>query len=86
VFQPADGVGRFACGTPQVLSLAALDTALDVWRDVRMEDVRNKSVALCELFLWLVRTRCASFCIGGGCSPDEELTLVSPSDPGACNL
>merc|ERR1740117_2525120 len=33
-YEPAEGITRFICGTPQVLSLAALDAALDAWDGV----------------------------------------------------
>ncbi|MEE9413810.1 MAG: aminotransferase class V-fold PLP-dependent enzyme, partial [Acidimicrobiales bacterium] len=33
-YQPAEGIRRFVCGTPQVLSLSALDESLKVWEEV----------------------------------------------------
>lgn len=60
-YEPADGVERFVCGTPPVLSLAALDAALDVWDGVSIGDVRTKSLALGDAFLRLVRERLAEF-------------------------
>lgn len=63
------------CGTPQVLSTEALNAALDVWQGVTMAQVRSKSVALCELFIGLVESRCGQWCGEGG------LVLVSPRDP-----
>lgn len=60
-YQPADGVKRLNVGTPPVLGLSALDTALDVWTDVDMTHVRQKSVALSDLFINEVETRCAGF-------------------------
>ncbi|MFC4118664.1 kynureninase [Nonomuraea zeae] len=53
-YRPAEGVRRFAVGTPHVLSLAALDAALDVWERVPMDLVRAKSMALTSLFVELV--------------------------------
>ena len=50
-YRPADGARRFACGTPPILSLSALDAALDIFNDVNMEDVRAKSQQLGDLFL-----------------------------------
>jgi kynureninase len=50
-YQPAPGVDRFQCGTWPVLSLSALDEALDVFADVDMAAVRAKSRALSTLFL-----------------------------------
>ena len=51
---------------PQVLSLVALDVALDAWDGVQMDAVRSKSLALSELFIELVEARCADFVSGGG--------------------
>ena len=60
-YRPAQGIERFTCGTPQLLSLAALDAALDVFDDVDMREVRRKSVALCDSFISLVEQECAGF-------------------------
>ncbi len=67
-FRPAKGIERMRVGTAPVLSLAALDAALDVFADVNMTALREKSVALCELFIAEVEARC------------PELTLISPRD------
>ncbi|WP_113701491.1 kynureninase [Nonomuraea lactucae] len=65
-FRPAEGIRRFAVGTPHVLSSAALDAALDVWERVPMDQVRAKSVALTSLFIDLV---------------GDRLDVASPRDP-----
>ncbi len=58
-YRPAAGAARFADGTPPILSLAALDTALAVWEDVDLPDVAHKTRALGELFIRLVDERTA---------------------------
>jgi len=58
-YRPAAGVARLLCGTPAVLSLAALDAALDAWDGVDLADVRAKSLALTELFMARVDAVCA---------------------------
>ncbi|MFE3737925.1 kynureninase [Streptomyces sp. NPDC059134] len=50
-FEAADGAVRGRVGTPDILSMLALDAALDVWADVRIADVRAKSLALTDFFL-----------------------------------
>lgn len=60
-FVPAQGVRRQQVGTPPILSLAALDAALEIWREVDMAAVRCKSLALADLFIALVERDCAGF-------------------------
>ena len=50
-YAPAPGVQRFAAGTPPILSLCALDAALDAFNGVRMSDVERKARRLGDLFL-----------------------------------
>lgn len=67
-YAPAGGIRRTLCGTPPVLAMAALDTALDVWDGVDLAALRAKSMALGDLFIALVEERCAG----------HDLTLASP--------
>lgn len=67
-YQPADGVDRMRVGTPPILSLSALDSALDVFSDVDLNVLREKSVRLCEIFIAEVEARC------------HDLELVSPRE------
>jgi kynureninase len=56
-FRPARGVRRLLAGTPAVLSLRGLDAALDAFAGVTMGELREKSVALTDLFIALVDDR-----------------------------
>jgi kynureninase len=71
-YDPAIGITRFVCGTPPILSLAALqcgvDTVLAAQALGGMTAIRHKSIALTELFIALVQTHC----------PDTDLHLSSP--------
>ncbi len=73
-YQPARGIQRFICGTPPVLSLAALecgvDTVLAAGSVGGIGAIREKSIALTDLFIELVEHRCA----------DQGFTLVTPRD------
>lgn len=70
-YQPADGIRRFVCGTPQVLSLAALDESLKLWEQVDTTQLFAKTAAMTEFFIDAVEQECGEF----------ELTLQSPRDP-----
>jgi kynureninase len=48
-YEAAPGVERFLAGTPPIVSLAALEAALDLWQGVDIEAVRGKSMALAAL-------------------------------------
>lgn len=50
-YEPADGAVRGRVGTPEILSLLALDAALDAWEGVALADVRAKSLGLTDFFL-----------------------------------
>jgi kynureninase len=71
-YQPAWGMARFVCGTPPVLSMAALecgvDTVLAAEAAGGIDAIRQKSLALTELFVALVEDQCAG----------HGLTLASP--------
>ena len=73
-YRPAPGIRRYLCGTPAVLSLAALecgaDTVLAAEAQGGMAALRRKSLALTRAFAALVEARCAG----------HGLSLVSPSD------
>lgn len=67
-YRPAMTTERLRVGTPPIVQLSILDTALDVWEGVSMEEIRGASVALCETFIAEVEARC------------PDLTLASPRD------
>ena len=57
-YQPAPGISRYLCGTPTLLSLAALECGVDTVLAAEplggMQALRRKSLALSELFIRLV--------------------------------
>ena len=61
-YRPATGITRYVCGTPPVLSLAALQCGLDSVLAAEpfggMQALRDKSLALSALFAQLVEARC----------------------------
>ncbi len=60
-YRPAPGASRLRVGSPPVLSMSALDAALDVFDGVDMQQVRAKSLALTDLFVEAVETRLAAY-------------------------
>ncbi|WP_217250791.1 kynureninase [Streptomyces sp. AC602_WCS936] len=62
-YEPASGALRGRVGTPDILSLLALEAALDVWDEdaVSVAAVRAKSLALTDFFL-----RCVGEYVPGG--------------------
>ena len=71
-YRPAAGITRYLCGTPAVLSLAALECGVDTLLAAEplggLAALRNKSLALTRQFAQQVQATC----------PDLE--LVSPAD------
>jgi kynureninase len=72
-YRPAPGTDRFRVGTPPVLSLIALDAALDAFEGVDPASLAAKAQALCDLF---IATAEAS-------APPGALRLAGPRDPAA---
>jgi kynureninase len=60
-YTPDQGIRRFLCGSQPILSMRALDAALDVWQGLDLQTVRTKSVALTELFIQLVEAHCTTY-------------------------
>ena len=69
-YRPAAGIARALCGTPPILSMSALDAALDVILEADLALVRAKSEALTSFFVEAVEQECGA-----------AVTLVSPRVP-----
>ena len=53
-YQKASGIAQFLTGTPPVISMSVLDAALDIFAEVDMQLLRQKSLALTDCFQQLV--------------------------------
>ena len=69
-YKAGKAMSKYLTGTPNILSLASLDAALDVFSDVDISDLRCKSVSLSELFIKCVDRE----------SSLTEFQLISPRD------
>jgi len=67
-YAPAPGTARFACGTPPILSLSALDAALDLFAGVEMTAIEAKAKTLGDFFL----TRCVGLGLESVSPPPSE--------------
>jgi kynureninase len=75
-YEAAPGALRGRVGTPDILSMLALEAALEVWDDVTVEAVRAKSLALTDFFL-----ECVQEYVPGG--RVESLTPVAHEERGS---
>ena len=60
-YQPAPGATRMTSGTPPVVALSALETALEVFEGVEADALRAASLSLTDLFIRLVDERLEGF-------------------------
>jgi len=69
-YRPATGIDALRVGTPPILSMSALDTALNVFAGVDMAVVKRKSDGLFDLFVSEIETRA------------PELEILTPRNAG----
>ncbi len=67
-YRSGAGIERMRVGTPPVMQMTALETAMDIWDMADMADVRETSIALCDTFIAEVEATC------------PDLVLASPRD------
>jgi kynureninase len=72
-YEPAVGIARMITGTPPVVSMALLETAVDLIAEAGIARLRDKSKAMTGLLIDLVAHECAS----------TGLELASPADADA---
>jgi len=57
-YRPAPGMNRQLAGSPPILSMLALEVAIDLWLRVDQQEARRKSMALGDLFIKQVDESC----------------------------
>ena len=70
-YRPGHAIERMRVGTPPVIQMASLQVALDIWKDLDLNDLRAASIKLSERFIAGIEATC------------PDLTLASPRDPNA---
>ncbi len=69
-YRPAPGISRQLTGSPPILSMLALEVAVDLWLRVDQKEARRKSMALGDLFIKQVDETCR----------DLDVEVVSPRE------
>ena len=69
-YKAANNINKFICGTPSILAYKAVESGLDVFDGISMEQVREKSIHLSEVFIELINQECGEF----------AFILYSPND------
>jgi kynureninase len=82
-YAPAEGVTRFLAGTPPILSLMALEPALDLTLEAGPERIRRKSVLLTSYLIYLIDTALPAlgFALGSPRDPEQRGAHVSIRHP-----
>jgi kynureninase len=60
-YDPIHGVRRQLTGSPGIIANEAMSAAIDVWRDVRRDDLAWKHRSLSDLLIDLLEQECAQF-------------------------
>jgi kynureninase len=86
-YRPAAGIQQYQCGTPPVLAMTALETALDVfdeaWKLGGMHALRAKSLALTDAFIAEIDARVPTATVATPRDPAMRGSQVSISLPGS---
>ncbi|MEG0676263.1 MAG: kynureninase [Comamonas sp.] len=67
-YHPAQGIQRYLCGTQPMISMSVLQCGIDIYTEAEqfggMSALRQKSLALTDLFIRLVEERCQGHGLG----------------------
>lgn len=87
-YEPAEGISRFLAGTPPILSLLAMEAALDLTLEAGIGRIRNKSERLTSYLVYLVDERLAplGFRLGSPRHPAFRGSHISVRHPEAYRI
>ena len=85
-YEPVDGINRQQTGTPFVMGLAALDSALDVFDGVNMSALGKKAGQLGDLFIALVEEHCPQLKVACPKEAAQRTSQVTFSHANAANI
>ncbi|MBI1779706.1 MAG: kynureninase [Proteobacteria bacterium] len=71
-YRPAPGILHYKCSTPPIVALAALECGVDIMLEAGMDRLRQKSMALGDLFIRLMDTRLADRGFRPACPRNAE--------------
>jgi len=69
-YKPGEAMLSYLSGTPNILSMVALDAALDVFSDITLAEIRHKSIGISEFFIQCIESA----------GTLNGLKLISPKD------
>lgn len=82
-YAPAAGIRQMLCGSPPILSMAALDVSVDLLLKTDLAEVRKKSIELTDLFIRRVDEHCrdSGFAVRTPREPNQRGSQVSLAHP-----
>jgi kynureninase len=87
-YRPAKGIRKYLTGTPPVLSMSAIEPALDIILEAGMERIRQKSIQQTEYLLELTERLLVplDFRIGSPLDPEKRGSHISVRHPEAYRI
>lgn len=76
-YEPGHGIERMRVGTPPILQMSALESALDVWEHVDMAKLRQRSIELSELLIMHCERHAPQLVLASPRNPQERGSQVS---------
>ena len=60
-YKPANDINKFICGTPPIIAYKAIESGLEIFKDLSIIEIREKSIKLSEMFIQLIQQECTEF-------------------------